>query len=189
MTEEIRITAVNRLSEILKTLCENKILVIDQEYIPNISLCIEMSCYNKTITYATNKNIVRKWNNPDLINIYNREVIRIISYLDISNVDTIGMPNRDNVISVAHLMSSIDLNEIANMQHKDFLPKQTADIENIIKLRMQQKIDIKSCELDTPCSKCGHKKFQLYEVQTRSLDEGATLRATCINCGLSINIG
>ena len=188
MTDIARNNVITRLGEIITSLCDNGVILLESIHILPLAAHIEMSCYNKTIVHAINKNMIRTWANPEFSNTYCRESMRIMSYLDIQHIDKVGMPKKENVISVAQLLASIDIKNIANMEQKQLLPSQTESIERMIKLRMEQKIEIKSCELDMACSKCGHRKFQLHEVQTRSLDESATLRATCVNCGLSINI-
>jgi DNA-directed RNA polymerase subunit M/transcription elongation factor TFIIS len=92
------------------------------------------------------------------------------------------MPTFNNIIVASHVLT-MDIANIAYLEQKDFVAYQTEEIENMIKLRMQQKIEIKTCKLDKPCSRCKGNEFQLMEVQVRCNDEGATLRALCLKCG------
>jgi DNA-directed RNA polymerase subunit M/transcription elongation factor TFIIS len=79
------------------------------------------------------------------------------------------------------IAGQINVGLIASMENNVLNPSSNEHIRAIIYKRENSKVE-KNYE-DFPCRKCDMKKYILFRIQTRSLDEGADVYYLCENCG------
>jgi DNA-directed RNA polymerase subunit M/transcription elongation factor TFIIS len=78
-------------------------------------------------------------------------------------------------------MSVINPKNIAKLSPSELNPKINEPYIEHLKIRSEQTIKPTTSSLYV--CRCGCKQTMIYELQTRSLDEGGTVFAKCINCG------
>jgi len=133
---------------------------------------LEKGIYNYALKEATNRKVVKKWDNPYYIQIYLDRMRSI--YL--------------NLIKPALLQNvkegTVTVKTLAFMTHQEMQPdKWDALIQAKIK-KDKSKYDVQQEAMtDTfKCRKCHSKKCSYYQMQTRSADEPMTTFVTCIEC-------
>jgi len=139
---------------------------------PTYSLNLEKGVYNYSLKEATNRKVVKKWDNPFFVQIY-ADRLRSI-YINLQNPELLE-----------HIMSgNIKPHNIAFMTHQEMNPKKWDTlIQEKIK-RDKNKFEVKlEAATDTfKCRKCHSNKCTYYQLQTRSADEPMTTFVTCIEC-------
>lgn len=133
---------------------------------------LEKGIYNYTIKEATNRNIIKKWENPFFMGIYT-DRFRTIYF---------------NLKHTAHLQDMIQLktvkpHEIAFLSHHEMDPARWEDI--ISKKQKRDKNKYESSQTtasEFKCYKCGSNNCTYYQMQTRSADEPMTTFVNCVNC-------
>lgn len=135
---------------------------------------IEKGVFNYSIKEATNRQIIKKWQNPLFCEIYHSRLRSIYQNL------------KQNEELVNQLKSGeITVNQFAFMTHPEMNPNQWKDrIERKIKRdRLKFTNNVKASTDMFTCNKCKSKQCTYYEMQTRSADEPTTVFVTCLNCG------
>jgi len=134
---------------------------------------LEKAIFNYAIKEATQRKIIKKWENPYFVQLY-VDRLRTI-FQNLSNPE---------------ILSQLQSNELhpqtlAFMTHQEMNPERW-------QLLIQQKMKRDASKFDTnieastdmfTCKKCRSKKCTYYELQTRSADEPATIFITCLDCG------
>lgn len=138
-----------------------------------IAVNLEKAVFNYAIKEASQKKIIKKWENPYFKQLYLDRLRTIIN-------------NLKNPEILQQLQTSELKPEIyAFMTHQEMNPQRwTQLIQNKMK-RDASKFDMNieaSTDMFT-CKKCKSKKCTYYELQTRSADEPATIFVTCLDCG------
>jgi len=133
---------------------------------------LEIGIYNYTIKEANSRRIIKKWDNPQFVQIYTDRVRSI--YLNLST-DVISQVK--NKTLKPHL--------VAFMTHQELRPNKW---EKLIQEKMQRdkhkyETTIEAATDTFTCRKCKSKKCTYYQMQTRSADEPMTTFVTCIDCG------
>jgi transcription elongation factor S-II len=134
---------------------------------------LEKGIYNYALKEASNRKVVKKWDNPYFVQIY---VDRLRSiYLNLDNKELLKEVLDGNIKSQV----------LAFMSHQELSP---ARWEKLI----EEKIKLDKCKYETTieaatdsfkCRKCHSNKCTYYQMQTRSADEPMTTFVTCIDCG------
>jgi DNA-directed RNA polymerase subunit M/transcription elongation factor TFIIS len=113
----------------------------------------------------------------------------ITSHLDkldsYENIDDLWTPPATNSTPLPILLINgiVDPAAAVAMSASQMNPEASAEIENEIQERMNiAKPEVKICTIWT-CPRCKARKTTFKEAQTRSLDEGATIIVTCLECG------
>lgn len=138
-----------------------------------IAVNLEKAIFNYAIKEATQKKIIKKWENPYFKQLYLDRLRTIINNL--KNLD------------ILHQIQTAEIKPetLAFMTHQEMNPQRwTQLIQNKMK-RDASKFDMNieaSTDMFT-CKKCKSKKCTYYELQTRSADEPATIFVTCLDCG------
>lgn len=134
---------------------------------------LEIGIFNYAIKEATNKKIIKKWDNPAFVTIY-KDHLRTI-YTNLKNQDIIK-----NIKS-----GDLAPKTFAFMTHQEMNPYQWKTmIENHIKrVASKYSTNVEAMTEMFTCKKCKSKKCTYYELQTRSADEPSTIFITCIDCG------
>ena len=134
---------------------------------------LEKGVHNWALKEATNKKVVKKWDNPFFVQIY---VDRLRSiYINLKNDDLIKSVNNGEVKS----------QDIAFMTHQELCPEKWEKLIKAKIMRDKNKFE-QTIEANTDsftCRKCFSKKWNYYALQTRSADESMTLYISCTNCG------
>lgn len=145
----------------------NKIIKDD-----NISLNLEIGIYNYTIKESSSKKVIRKWSNPQFVQLYIDRVRSV--YLNLNE----GM--------VEQLLSkTIKPHNVAFMTHIEMKPKKWEKLieEKIERDKYKYENKIEAATDTFTCRKCKSKKCTYYQMQTRSADEPMTTYVSCIECG------
>jgi len=133
---------------------------------------LEKGIYNYSLKEATNRKVVKKWDNPFFVHIY----------LDHLKSIYFNLQNKDILISLQK--EEIKAQEIAFMTHQEMRP----DIWKVL-IEAKSKRDMASnssmeASTDTfTCIKCKQNKCTYMLAQTRSADEPMTCFVQCIPCG------
>lgn len=142
------------------------------------SINIEKSIFNFTIKDATQKKIVKKWDNTNFTMIYCNKLKTILA-----NFIT---KNKDESEFLKNIKSGIIKSKnVAFITHHQMRP----DIWNdLIKIKMERdkhkyEIDKRLATSEFKCRKCNQRECSYYQLQTRSADEPMTTFVTCLNCG------
>jgi transcription elongation factor S-II len=138
-----------------------------------VSINLEKAVFNYAIKEATQKKIIKKWENPYFKQLYLDRLRTIV-----------------NNLKNPEILQQLHTNELkpeifAFMTHQEMNPQRWKQlIQNKIKRdasRFDTNIEA-STDMFT-CKKCKSKKCTYYELQTRSADEPATIFVTCLDCG------
>jgi DNA-directed RNA polymerase subunit M/transcription elongation factor TFIIS len=140
----------------------------------NLGENIEKGVYNYTIKEATNKQIIKKWQNPLFCEIYYSRFKSI--YINLKNNEQLRNQIKNGEITI---------NQFAFITHQEMNQSQWKDrIERKIKRdNLKFTNTIKASTDMFTCNKCKSKQCTYYEMQTRSADEPTTVFVTCLNCG------
>ena len=134
---------------------------------------LEKGVHNWALKEATNKKVVKKWDNQFFIQIY-LDHLRSI-YINLKNDRLIKMVKN----------SEIKSQEIAFMTHQEMYPEKWEEAIKAKNIRDKNKFEQKLEAMTDryTCKKCKSKKCSYYQLQTRSADEGITTYITCLDCG------
>jgi transcription elongation factor S-II len=134
---------------------------------------LEKGIHNWALKEATNRKVVKKWDNPFFVQIY-LDHLRSI-YINLKNDKLI-----EQVVS-----GEIKSHTIAFMSHHEMLPEKWADMIKLKSIRDKSKfeVNLEACTDTFTCRKCKSKKCSFYQMQTRSADEPMTTFVSCLECG------
>ena len=134
---------------------------------------LEKGIHNWALKEATNRKVVKKWDNPFFVQIYLDHLRSIYSNL-----------KNDRLINMV-INGDIKAHEIAFMTHQEMEPERWDHLIKAKMIRDQNKFEDKlEAMTDTfTCRKCYSKRCSYYALQTRSSDEPMTLFITCLDCG------
>ena len=134
---------------------------------------LEKGIYNWALKEASNRKVVKKWDNPFFVQIY-LDHLRSI-YINLKN---------DNLIEQV-VSGEIKSHTIAFMTHHEMLPEKWAEMIRIKSIRDKSKFETHlEASTDTfTCRKCKSKKCSYYLQQVRSADEPMTCYINCLECG------
>ena len=134
---------------------------------------LEKGIHNWSLKEATNKRVVKKWDNPFFVQIY-LDHLRSI-YNNLKNDRLIKMVNNGEMKS----------QEIAFMTHQEMYPEKWEQAIKAKSIRDKNKFEqnLEAATDTFKCRKCKSKKCTYYQMQTRSADEPMTIFVTCIDCG------
>jgi DNA-directed RNA polymerase subunit M/transcription elongation factor TFIIS len=145
---------------------------IGQQY-TKIACNLEKAIFNYAIKEATQKKIIKKWENPYFKQLYIDRLRTIVNNLKHQEI-------------IQQLQSSeLKPQVFAFMTHQEMNPGRWSSL-------IQQKMKRDASKFNTnieastdmfTCKKCRSKKCTYYELQTRSADEPATIFITCLDCG------
>ena len=134
---------------------------------------LEKGVHNWALKEATNKKVVKKWDNPFFVQIY---VDRLRSvYINLKNDDLIKGVNNGEIKS----------QDVAFMTHQELCPEKWEQLIKAKIIRDKNKFEqtIEAMTDRFTCRKCRSKKCSYIQLQVRSSDEGITTYVTCLDCG------
>ena len=139
---------------------------------------IEIGVYNASIREATQRKIVKKWDNKHFVLLY------------VNKFRSIWFNINNSYVSNSQLISNlknktVSSRKLASLTHQEMCPEKWSDL---IEAKMNRdknkwKTDTTGASQEFKCRKCGERKTNYYQVQTRSADEPMTTFVTCLNCG------
>lgn len=133
---------------------------------------LEKGIYNYSLKEATNRKVVKKWDNTFFVQIY----------LDHLKSIYINLNNKDLLISLQK--EEIKAHEIAFMNHQEMRPDIWKElIEAKSKRDMASNSSIEASTDTFTCRKCKQNKCTYMLAQTRAADEPMTCFVQCIPCG------
>lgn len=138
-----------------------------------IAINLEKAIYNYTIKEATQRKILKKWDNTLFAQIY-IDRLRTI-YINLKNTALLGQIQSGEITPM----------NLAFMTHQEMNPDQWREIidKKIQRDASKYTNNIQASTDMFTCRKCKSKKCTYYELQTRSADEPATIFVTCLDCG------
>tara|TARA_B100001057_G_C22481460_1_gene806615 strand:+ start:194 stop:703 length:510 start_codon:yes stop_codon:yes gene_type:complete len=141
----------------------------NQNYAENL----ERGIYNRTLEQASEKLIVKKWENIYFVQLY-IDKLRMI-YNNLKNPKLL-----DLIIS-----KKIKPHKLAFMTHQEILPEKWNILIEDLKIKNQNKYTpkVEASTDNFTCYKCKSHECSYYQLQTRSADEPMTTFVTCIKCG------
>lgn len=151
----------------------NKLFERIGEQNEKISINLEKSIFNYAIKEATQKKIIKKWENPYFKQLYIDRLRTIINNL--KNPDILQQLKSEE----------IKPQTLAFMTHQEMNPQRWSILlqQKIKRDASKFNINIEASTDMFTCKKCKSKKCTYYELQTRSADEPATIFVTCLDCG------
>jgi DNA-directed RNA polymerase subunit M/transcription elongation factor TFIIS len=147
----------------------------------NYAIRLERSCYNQSIKMCTQMDapIIRSWDSEEFVAIYSSRCGTILCNLD----PTSCVCRAHGIYALDQLASgSWSPDNMGKYQSAELCPAAAIRERAEITLRSQQIINEKTSQLYR-CPSCRTRNCTYREVQTRALDEPATIFCTCKNCG------
>jgi transcription elongation factor S-II len=145
----------------------------------DIAIEIEKGIYNKTIRFADEKNIIKKWDNNTFLQMYKQFSIQVYSNL-----------KKDSYIKNQRLFQRLIEGEfhpyeLSSMEPQHLFPEhwKPYNDEKTKRDRMLYEINKEMATDIYTCGRCKKKECSYYQLQTRSADEPMTTFVTCLNCG------
>ena len=158
--------------ELFRKNVSDKFLPILKMGSSSASINLEKGVYNYTIKEATQRKIVKKWDNPTFVTIYMDRMRSI--YMNLKNTNLCDLLRGGD----------IDPQQLAFMTHQEYNPEQWRKLIETKMKRDESKYtdNIQASTSMYTCKKCKSKRCTYYEMQTRSADEPATIFVTCLDC-------
>jgi transcription elongation factor S-II len=134
---------------------------------------LEKGIFNYALKEATNRKVVKKWDNPYFVQIY-LDRLRSI-YLNLKNPEIL-----DQIKSEA-----IQAHSVAFMTHQEMRPDKWQELidQKILKDKHKFEQHIEASTDTFTCRKCKGNKCTHYAMQLRSSDEPMTIFINCLGCG------
>jgi transcription elongation factor S-II len=134
---------------------------------------LEKGIFNYALKEASNRKVVKKWDNQYFVQIYIDRLRSI--YLNLKNPEILGQIQSE----------AIQAHTVAFMTHQEMRPDKWKEL-----IEEKAKRDINKFETNVEastdtftCRKCKQNKCTYYQMQTRSADEPSTTFVQCLNCG------
>ncbi len=140
---------------------------------------LEKGIYNWCIDYATQRGIIKNWDNGVFVQLYMDKFMSVMANLDKSSY----VKNQD---LLPRLMNNeFQPQHIAFMTREHVYPGVWRDIidEKIKRDANIGENTVTAMTTQYKCGRCKKRECVYYELQTRSADEPTDLRITCLNCG------
>lgn len=134
---------------------------------------LEKGIFNKTLQKASQLGVVKKWDNPHFVSLYERFIISLFHNINKPSVKTM----LSNPEIKAHTIAFMSHQELDPERWKLYIESKNMREENMYKPNIEASTDRYTC------FKCKSKKCTYFELQTRSADEPMTTYVTCLNCG------
>ena len=143
---------------------------------------LEKGIYDYCLECAENKNIVKKWDNANFLNLYLEKTKNI--FINLKNPELYKkIIKKDFEI---HLLAFMSHQELMPNKWKKLIDQKKIKDENLYAPKIEASTD------DFTCYKCksaqkndptiNPKRCSYYQLQTRSSDEPMTTFVTCLNC-------
>ena len=134
---------------------------------------LEKGIHNWSLKEATNRRVVKKWDNPFFVQIYLDHLRSIFA-------------NLKNETIIAQIVSGeIKSQTVAFMTHQEMQPEKWQEMIRLKCIRDKSKFEtqIEACTDTFTCRKCKSKKCSFMQMQCKSADESMTIFINCLDCG------
>ena len=134
---------------------------------------LEKGIFNYALKEASNRKVVKKWDNQYFVQIY-LDRLRSI-YLNLKNPEILEQIKSE----------AIQAHTVAFMTHQEMRPDKWKELieEKAKKDKNKFETNVEASTDTFTCRKCKSNKCTYYQMQTRSADEPMTTFVTCIECG------
>jgi transcription elongation factor S-II len=134
---------------------------------------LEKGIFNYALKEATNRKVVKKWDNQYFVQIYIDRLRSI--YINLKNPEIL-----DQIKSEA-----IQAHTVAFMTHQEMRPDKWKELidQKILKDKNKFEQHIEASTDTFTCRKCKGNKCTHYAMQLRSSDEPMTIFINCLGCG------
>tara|TARA_B100000424_G_C22850174_1_gene453408 strand:- start:434 stop:943 length:510 start_codon:yes stop_codon:yes gene_type:complete len=134
---------------------------------------LEIGIFNYCLKEATQKKVIRKWENKYFVQLY------------IDRLRTIFMNLQNEELQNKILNKEIKAEELAFLTHQEMKPSKW---DKYIEAKMKRdkykfENNIEASTDSFTCRQCKSNKCSYYQMQTRSADEPMTTFVSCITCG------
>jgi transcription elongation factor S-II len=134
---------------------------------------IEIGIYNYSIKEATNRKIIKKWENKFFVQLY------------IDRLKTVVFNLKKTPLLIEKLVTGYITPELfASMSHQEMYPDKWNKLI-ALKIKRDESKYVNRVEASTDmyqCRKCKSRKCTYYSVQLRSADEPMTTLISCLEC-------
>jgi transcription elongation factor S-II len=137
------------------------------------SLNLEKGIHNWALKEATNRKVVKKWDNPYFAQLY-LDRLRTI-YFNLKKPELLEQIKNGEI--TPQTLAFMTHQEMDPSHWKELIERKTKRDASKFTTNLQASTDMFTCK------KCRSKKCTFYELQTRSADEPATIFVTCLDCG------
>ena len=171
--DEKQISQNNKTREFVINLLDSIIKVKE------ISIKIEKSILDYTISMSINRQNIIDWNDKQFVQLYLNKSRSLVANIkkDSYIKNTMFLEKiKENKFDVEKL-ASLNCQEIFPEHWKNFLD------EKYKKEKLMYEDDVQANTDMFKCGRCKQNKCTYYELQTRSADEGMTTFITCLTCG------
>ena len=134
---------------------------------------LEKGIFNYALKEATNRKVVKKWDNQYFVQIY-LDRLRSI-YLNLKNPEILEQIKSETIQS--HTVAFMTHQEMRPDKWKELIEEKAKKDKNKFETNVEASTDTFTCR------KCKSNKCTYYQMQTRSADEPMTTFVTCIECG------
>lgn len=140
---------------------------------------LEASIYGASYKEAESRNVLKHWDNPLFVNLYQTNVRTICSQLHPSS------PVKNPRLIERIQLGEITLKQLPYMTPLEMFPENWKELADRQAIREQKILEgNKGMATDRyKCGRCGKRECSYYEMQTRSADEPMTIFISCLNCG------
>ena len=134
---------------------------------------LEKGIFNYALKEATNRKVVKKWDNQYFVQIYIDRLRSI--YINLKNPEILDQIKTE----------AIQAHTVAFMTHQEMRPDKWKELidAKIIKDKNKFEINVEASTDTFTCRKCKSNKCTYYLQQTRSADEATTIFVQCLTCG------
>lgn len=136
---------------------------------------IEISLFNATLKDATERTIIKKWENPYFVMLY-KDHFRSL---------WVNIRNKDTQLLEKIQSGEIDCRNVGELNHQDMYQENWKELIDAMIERNKHKYENNKEGVSTEfkCGRCKKRETKYTQVQTRSADEPMTTFVTCVNCG------
>jgi len=139
---------------------------------PSWAKNIEIGIYNYSLKQAELRNVIKKWDNPYFVMIYERHLVSLLSNI---NNDDVKRMLQDKSIR-PHELAFKTHQELKADRWNALIEAKKIREENLYAPKLEASTDNFTC-------RCKSKKCTYFQLQTRSADEPMTTFVTCLDCG------
>lgn len=143
------------------------------------SINIEKSIFNFSIKEATQRKVIKKWDNKYFVMIYISKFRSL--WMNIKNDSYVKNKNFLKMIKTGKIKTK----NIGFMTHQEIYPDIWKELieAKIERDKNKYEVDKRGATDEFKCRKCGKRECSYYQLQTRSADEPMTTFVSCLNCG------
>ncbi len=154
-------------------------------FLPNIGFkkedasLLEEHIFGATYVEAERRNVIKHWDNPLFLTLYQTTVRTICAQLHP------GSPIKNARLIERIQLGEVTLQQLPYMTPQEMFPENWKELADRQAIREQKLLEgNKGMATDRyKCGRCGKRECSYYEMQTRSADEPMTIFISCLNCG------